>query len=393
MANPNGRSLCLLKKDQDGYYLDHACQAGDGQEEESVDRLWLVARSLKNENGKYDYKIQKFDAIKLGRVRFRVKDFRCDQQQMSEEELYQQELREAMEVKGPKDCADEDQDHIQCRICWGNEEDEETNPLILACKCKGSVGLIHFQCLKSWVLTQKQEKPMQQQQNVRSFYWKRFECEICKHMYPYTFKIERRIFKIIDLTQEIASANGANYILLESMPLDKNTSRNIHLLCVTKEQNEFKLGRGHESQVRINDISVSRCHAIIKCKPDGFYIEDNTSKFGTIILLKNKLRLKASHTMAVQVGRTVISFTIKYVQSEKEKLKSDISKVLDSNKNKKTLTNGPEGGILADGQFNVNANPQNYPLEMQRTFAANYPMENSNDKQGDDDENGDMNDN
>ena len=96
---PNGRSLCLLKKDTEGYYLDHAAIA-EAQEEESVDRLWLVARSLKNENGKYDYKIQKFDAIKLGRVRFRVKDFRCDSLHMSEDELYQQELREAMEVKG-----------------------------------------------------------------------------------------------------------------------------------------------------------------------------------------------------------------------------------------------------------------------------------------------------
>lgn len=86
-SHPNGRSLCLLKKDTDGYFLDHAI-GSELQEEESVDRLWLVARSLKNENGKYDYKIQKFDAIKLGRVRFRVKDFRCDQQQMSEEELY-----------------------------------------------------------------------------------------------------------------------------------------------------------------------------------------------------------------------------------------------------------------------------------------------------------------
>ena len=37
--------------------------------------------------------------------------------------------------------------------------------------------------------------------------------------------------------------------------------------------------------------------------------------------------------MAVQVGRTVISFTIKYVQSERDKLKSDVSKVLDA-KNK-----------------------------------------------------------
>ena len=47
-------------------------------EEESIDRLWLVVRSLKNPEGKFDYKIKKFDAIKLGGVRFRVKDFRCE---------------------------------------------------------------------------------------------------------------------------------------------------------------------------------------------------------------------------------------------------------------------------------------------------------------------------
>lgn len=80
--SPNARSLCLLKKDTEGYYLDHAAATAN-QEEESVDRLWLVARSLKNETGKYDYKIQKFDAIKLGRVRFRVKDFKCDKISMS----------------------------------------------------------------------------------------------------------------------------------------------------------------------------------------------------------------------------------------------------------------------------------------------------------------------
>ena len=47
-----------------------------------------MASSLKNENGKYDYKIEKFDTIKIGRVRFRVKDFRCDLMQMSQNELY-----------------------------------------------------------------------------------------------------------------------------------------------------------------------------------------------------------------------------------------------------------------------------------------------------------------
>ena len=54
---PSGKSLCLLKKDNEGYFLDHAKVLEEDEEEESVDRLWLVARSLKNENGKYDYKI------------------------------------------------------------------------------------------------------------------------------------------------------------------------------------------------------------------------------------------------------------------------------------------------------------------------------------------------
>lgn len=45
---PEARSLTMLKKDEEGYYLDNAPGTED-QEEESIDRLWLVARSLKNE--------------------------------------------------------------------------------------------------------------------------------------------------------------------------------------------------------------------------------------------------------------------------------------------------------------------------------------------------------
>lgn len=165
-------------------------------------------------------------------------------------------------------------------------------------------------------------------ENVTSYYWKKFECEICKQSYPYIFKHNQKLFKLIDVKEQ---GPGVNYILLESMPLDKNTSRNIHMLTVTEKKNEFKLGRGHESEVRINDISVSRCHAIIKCKPDGFYVEDNCSKFGTIVLLKNNLKLEEDHTMAVQVGRTVLSFTIKSIDLDKrmrEKLKREIRPLL-----------------------------------------------------------------
>ena len=106
---------------------------------------------------------------------------------------------------------------------------------------------------------------------------------------------------------------------MESLPLEKNTSRTIHVLGFSAEKPSFNMGRGHESEVRVNDISVSRCHAIIKYKPEGFYVEDNRSKFGTLVLLKETFALQLEHTSAVQVGRTVVSFTVRNTAVEKYK--------------------------------------------------------------------------
>ena len=84
----------------DGFYVEHGDKSMD---EESIDRLWLVVRSLKNPDGKFDYKIKKFDTIKLGRVRFRVKDFRCEQMNLTAKELHAQDLKEAQTVKSAID--------------------------------------------------------------------------------------------------------------------------------------------------------------------------------------------------------------------------------------------------------------------------------------------------
>ena len=90
------------------------------------------------------------------------------------------------------------------------------------------MGLIHYQCLKNWIGTQKLMK--EYGDNVRSYYWKKFECEICKASYPYIFKSKSQLFKLIDVNPPLE----ANYILLESLPLDKNTSRMIHMLMVNE---------------------------------------------------------------------------------------------------------------------------------------------------------------
>ena len=76
-------------------------------------------------------------------------------------------------------------------------------------------------------------------------------------------------------------------------------------------KDSFKMGRGHESDLRINDISVSRLHAIIKYKEGRFLLEDNTSKFGTLVLIKKRTPLVPGFNKAVQIGRTVVNFSVK----------------------------------------------------------------------------------
>ena len=73
----------------------------------------------------------------------------------------------------------------------------------------------------------------------------------------------------------------------------------------------IKLGRGHECEIRITDISVSRNHALIKHAVDGFYIFDNKSKFGTLVREEGLLAMEISNSeRAVQIGRTFISMEL-----------------------------------------------------------------------------------
>ncbi len=70
----------------------------------------------------------------------------------------------------------------------------------------------------------------------------------------------------------------------------------------------IKIGRGHECEIRITDISVSRNHARIDKIGDDYFVFDNKSKFGTLVK-EEKLSLEVSRIkQGIQIGRTVITF-------------------------------------------------------------------------------------
>jgi len=82
----------------------------------------------------------------------------------------------------------------------------------------------------------------------------------------------------------------------------------------------FRLGKSHESDVRISDTSLSKDHAVIKFKSNQFYLEDKLSKFGTLVLVRSAYRLEPSFTAAVQIDRTVISFNVKNLSYSGERV-------------------------------------------------------------------------
>lgn len=72
-----------------------------------------------------------------------------------------------------------------------------------------------------------------------------------------------------------------NFIVIESVTLQN--IRIVHVVDL-KEKSFIKVGRGHDVDIRVTDISVSRFHARISQNSEGdFFVEDNKSKFGTLV--------------------------------------------------------------------------------------------------------------
>lgn len=118
---------------------------------------------------------------------------------------------------------------------------------------------------------------MKHMQNCLSFSRKNLECEICKKAYPSAVLVDDNLIDLIEIPRPMAA-----YLIMETLSVDKNESKVMFMVSMANKEN-VRLGRGHESDVRISDISVSRCHAMIKLKDDKFILEDNSSKFGTLI--------------------------------------------------------------------------------------------------------------
>ena len=170
-----------------------------------------------------DYKIKRGDIIKLGRVKFKVKEFWTENEVYSEADSLA-EGDDAIPIQRCPPDANE-----MCRICWVSEE-EDHNPLIAPCKCDGTVKYVHLNCLKEWLQSKVTERTPA---NLHSFMWKTFECDLCKLPFPYVLRIDTARYNLVNIKRPAPEEIGrVAYLILESLGLDKNSSRMVHTMMV-----------------------------------------------------------------------------------------------------------------------------------------------------------------
>jgi len=76
-----------------------------------------------------------------------------------------------------------------------------------------------------------------------------------------------------------------------------------------------------KTDVRINDISVSRTHAVISLSNNKIFIRDLKSKFGTLVLIQEELEV-TENPICLQIGRTYSEFQV-IAQKEYNKIKKE----------------------------------------------------------------------
>lgn len=186
-----------------------------------------------------------------------------------------------------------------CRICYSERSSPE-NPLLSTCNCTGTLKFTHYKCLKTWL---NYRLVIKKQEQLISFHWKSFECEICKSPYPSLIKLGRTTYEL----DRVEVGERASNIRIEVLSRMKGYAREVYLLFPSKGRTAFKLGRGHESDIKLSDISVSRTHAVINATPEGYVLEDNASKFGTLLLLQGEEQeIDWSDGLSVQTGRSIM---------------------------------------------------------------------------------------
>ena len=272
---------------------------------------WLV---LKNFKGSTGYALSEGDVIRLGKMELKIREIKGPRKSRTTKAVIRSKnvysgglggtIKERPRISTPLPVAvleKEEEGAYACRICL-SEEPTTGNPLITPCICSGSMGLVHLECLQRWLSSKISTRD---QNNSTSYSWKTLECELCKFQYPDKIQVENNVYDLLSVKKP-----ENNFIVLELVNQGSNVNKIINVISFQDKKN-IRLGRGHDSDIRLPDISVSRNHANIKLTHAGLFLDDVSSKFGTLVRVKRPIIMDTGTKLSLQTGRTLVEICIK----------------------------------------------------------------------------------
>ena len=251
---------------------------------DDAEDLWLAIGRL--HTPRKNICLSQHDTLRLGRVRYLVKELQTSSPSSSSDTA-SSDLSESCQTDP----------HVECRICY-ERQTRPDNPLLSYCNCDGSVKFTHFLCLKRWIRSKVQ---IRMSDCALTYQWYALACELCKVETPLRVKAGGEVYSLMEF-----ETPEAPYVVLETVDEEDNM-RTRHVISFA-DKSVVRMGRGLDSDVRINDISVSRSHAILCYDRGRFLVEDCGSKFGTSLLLPQPVAINSSLT--IQCGRSLLRFSL-----------------------------------------------------------------------------------
>ena len=262
-----------------------------------------------------NYQLNEGDIIKLGKISFLVRSIKftkdennhlhcsknvIDPNKENKKNLSSKNFFSQNFFNEKSKSLKEKEKNKTCRICYCEEETME-NPLIHPCNCSGSLKYIHLNCLRHW-LKNSVYNLVQSNENFCVYNYKQPHCELCKTKFSDYIMNKGNLYEILDLNSNI---NFKNYLILESLILDKHDNK--YLFIVSLDKQKINIGRGHESDLFLSDLSVTKrhCSLTIDHKSKKVFLHDENSKCGTLVLIQsNYITLALEMKLNIQIGNT-----------------------------------------------------------------------------------------
>ena len=323
----NEELVAYISCDQNNYFLERTYNG-----EALKGRVWISIKELRSDlNGHQSkksndtskdnisnfnkYILHQGDIIKLGRIELKVRSIRLDGNKHIPLSLPTTKSRtktSSLNLNNDTEHNNNNQYKRTCRICFG--EDEVESPLINPCKCAGGVKYIHLHCLQQWLKTKRVARSSSNE-NCSTYTYKKISCELCKTMLPDFVQSGNGFYEV----WKFSEPEQSNYIVFESLEnIHQNNNTTFKTIYVVNFENKniIKIGRSHEVDLRIRDVTVSRLHATLELlninNKNEIVLRDNKSKFGSIVELQcDKIPLYGEPGLTLQLGKNLVNFTVK----------------------------------------------------------------------------------